>query len=111
MKIQKDTGTKEYLVLECKRVKFFGPCDKDAFFEWIERIKFITRCEGERDSILLYSRSKRINNEDLRNLYGLFRRYKVDTKQLEVFVNKKNKDIFEYLKKGFSICVYPAKRE
>lgn len=102
---------KNPIILECKRVKFFGPRDKDAFFEWIERIKFITRCVGERDSILLYPRSKRINNEDLRNLYGLFRRYKVDTKQLEVFVNSKNKDLLGWLKKGFSICIYPAKRE
>jgi hypothetical protein len=51
-----------------------------------------------------------VSDDDLLNITALFRRYKIPVKQLEVFINENNKEVFEYSKTGFSVNVYPAKK-
>ena len=99
------------VILECKRVKFYCPDDKNAFFEWLDRIKIIKEIKGKKDSILLILSDSTINDQDLGSLVSLFRRYKIQMKNLEVLINDSNKNVFQYYQVGYSICVYPANQE
>jgi len=51
-----------------------------------------------------------ISDDELSSLMGLFRRYKIQRKQLEILVNERNQEWYEWCKRGFSINVYPAKK-
>lgn len=99
------------VVLECKRVKFYDPYDEDAFFEWAKKIKCIKNIGGVGDKILLSVDYDTMNDEELYALAALFRRYKVNTKQLEDFLNTNHRDLFFRYKDCYSINVYPAQRE
>ena len=94
--------------LICKRVKFYAYHDEDSFFEWLKKITYITGVKGERDTINLFLAEEKINDEDFRSLIALFRRYKINTKQLEILVNDDNRKLYESCKHSFSINVYPA---
>ena len=96
------------IILECKRVKFYSPNDKNVFFEWIKSAKYIQEFKGERDKILLYIVNTPLENSELLELVALFRRYKINTKQLEIFFDD-GKRSFEGYKKYSSYCVYPNK--
>lgn len=97
------------IVLHCKRVKFFSAHDEDAFFEWLKKIPAIIDIVGERDSINLYVAAKSLDDEDLRSIVTLFRRYKVTLREVKQLVTDENREVFEYCKYGTSINVYPAK--
>jgi hypothetical protein len=93
--------------LECKRIFFYSENDELLFFEWIERINCISKWEGVGDRIILYVKSKRISDKDLRDLLALFQRYKINMRQLEQFHNAKNSkwfyenDVAYWIKKVF----------
>jgi hypothetical protein len=89
------------IILICKRVHYYCHKDEDMFFEWISRIKCIVKWDGLRDELYLYVKTKRIGNENLRDLLGLFYRYKIDMKQLQIFLNKNNKSWFYDNKKAY----------
>ena len=98
-------------IIECKRVKFYCPDDKSAFFDWLEKIKIIKEIKGKKDSILLILNNRTINDQELGSLVALFRRYKIKMENLEVLINDSNKNVFQYYQVGYSICVYPANQE
>ena len=81
--------------LICKAVVFYSLGDEDLFFEGIKRIKSIQKIEGVHDELHLYVKSKNILRKDLMNLIALFYRYKIDMKQLSLFLNKKNEKWFK----------------
>jgi hypothetical protein len=89
------------MFIECKRVKFYSPHDEDAFFEWINKIKSVTKYDGKLDELYLYIKNKNISNKDLRELIALFYRYNIDMKQLRIFLTKKNKEWFFDPPKGY----------
>ncbi|MHB9020196.1 MAG: hypothetical protein ACYC3G_05020 [Minisyncoccota bacterium] len=95
------------IILECKRVKFFSPHDEDAFFEWSKKITCITNVKGKGDKILLFISRPKIENEELFDLYALFYRYKINKKQLEVFLNDANRELYYKHKNNYSINIYP----
>ena len=95
--------------LQCKRVKFYSSYDENAFFEWIKKIKSITTFEGMRDVIVLTVTSKKISDEDLHELFGLFRRYKIRTNQLEIFIDPENQEALSWHRNGSHFNMYPAK--
>jgi hypothetical protein len=111
MKIKKLFGTTKYLdhikmnkhnnYLTCKRVIFYSHKDEDTFFEWIKKIPSITHFEGARDELYLDMVSNIISDEDLKDLIALFYRYKIDMKQLCMFLNVNNKQWFYENKKTF----------
>ena len=80
--------------LICKSVWYYSSKDEDAFFEWINKISVIEKYDGRLDELYLYINNKKISDQDLEELLALFYRYKIDMKQLAVFLNKKNKDWF-----------------
>lgn len=81
-------------ILTCKRVTFYAPKDEDAFFEWIEKIPSITKFDGRGDELYLYLDSTEISDEDLDEILALFYRYKIDMKQLKIFLSEHNKEWF-----------------
>ena len=88
-------------ILVCKAVTYYSYRDEDIFFEWISRIKCIIKFDGIRDELYLYIKNKRLSNENLRDLLALFYRYKIDMKQLKIFLNKNNKKWFYDNKKAY----------
>jgi hypothetical protein len=92
-------NTKKYLV--CKRVKFHFAKDEDAFFWWLKRIPCIEKIDAVRDELYLHLVKRPLIDQDLRDLIGLFYRYKIDMKQLAQFLTKKNKKWFFDNPKGF----------
>ena len=79
------------ITLICKRVIFYSPIDQDLFFQWIERISAIERFKGVLDEIHLYVEDPNLDYNNLRELVALLDRYKIDMKQLQVFLNDSNK--------------------
>jgi len=78
--------------LTCKAVKFHSSGDENSFFEWLGTIKSIVKRDAAYDELYLYFEDKNIPEKDLRELISLFFRYKVDMKQLQVFLTEENKD-------------------
>jgi len=81
-------------ILICKGVEFCSLKDEDAFFEWIKKLSCIDKFHGRGDELYLYISSNALNDEDLMELLALFYRYKVNMKQLKIFLNKKNEKWF-----------------
>lgn len=77
--------------LLCKRVQYFSPIDEDIYYEWIAAIPAIYKVDGELDEEYLYIDKPSLTDDDLLKILSLFRRYKIDRKQLRVFLNDENK--------------------
>ena len=97
---RKTEDNENVIKLVCKAVWFYSHHDEDAFFEWIKKIPSIKKFEGIRDELYLYMESSIILDDDLRELVALFYRYKVDMKQLAVFLNDNNSEWFYGKTKG-----------
>jgi hypothetical protein len=66
-----------------------------SLFRWIKEIKGITRVGGAGNSLVMHLRSSRISNKDLRELIGIFVRYKFKKmSQLAQFLNGTNQSWF-----------------
>lgn len=78
--------------LICKRVIFYSQFDEDLFFEWIKKISVIIDVKGVLDEIHLYILDVNLDRAALREIIALFKRYKIDRKQLQVFLNDANED-------------------
>jgi len=87
--------------LKCKSVWYHSTIDEDLFFEWISKISSIIKFDGVGDELYLYFNTTRISDGDLRELLALFYRYKIDMKQLAVFLNKKNQSWFFENRKAY----------
>jgi hypothetical protein len=83
------------IVLICKPLRFYTNNDEDLFFNWLKKIECIKNYEGVGNSLQLHITSKKISNNDLLELFGLFDRYKFDSKQLAIFKNESNKEWFD----------------
>ncbi|RYZ01382.1 MAG: hypothetical protein EOO73_35755 [Myxococcales bacterium] len=64
------------------------------FFHWLGQIRSILRVEGRGDAILLHVSSKRVSENNLRELIAMFRRYKISMAQLAQFENDSNREWF-----------------
>ncbi|MCE8163066.1 MAG: leucine--tRNA ligase [Candidatus Moeniiplasma glomeromycotorum] len=84
----------EGVELVCEKVIFHSQHDENAFFEWIYKIKCISRMKGMGDKDYLFVNKTKISDEDLRELIGLFYRYNIDMSQLAVFLNSENRAWF-----------------
>ena len=89
------------MILTCKAVGFYFDLDEAVFFEWIKKIRSIIKYDGKGNELYLYFKSKDIPDDDLRSLIGLFYRYKIDMKQLQIFLNDNNREWFEGKPRGF----------
>ena len=99
------------VTLICKRVYYYSPTDKELFFEWISRIPSIKSFEGVHDELHLFVENSEIPDQDLREIISMFYRYKIDMKQLQIFLNPKNKSWFHGTGRGYWYKkVFGAKR-
>lgn len=87
-------------VLVCRSVRFYSQRDEHYFFEWIQSIRSIARYDGVGEELYLYCHNTLISDDDLRELLALFYRYKIEMKQLAIFLHEKNKDWFAGSPKG-----------
>jgi hypothetical protein len=80
--------------LRCHSVCFYSPADEACFFQFIKQIKAIQRTEGLGEDLFLHIKIP-VSEKSLRDLIGLFRRYKIDLSELNQLKNKKNAGIFD----------------
>ena len=92
---------KQENILICKAVKFYCRKDEDAFFEWIKKIDCIDQISGISKELYLHIAADDIHDHDLRDLLGLFYRYKINMQQLSRFLTDDNKKWFYDNKKAF----------
>jgi len=78
------------IYLTLRGVRTYYMHDEDCFYECIYKLKSIINMEGAGPEMYLDFASKKIPDDELKALIGLFYRYKVDMKQLQMFVNKSN---------------------
>jgi len=83
------------IALECTPIDLYTQKDKSVMFEWMERIEAVQDIVGLGPALYLYVDPKKVTNQDLLELMGLFDRYGFDAAQLEVFKNETNKEWFE----------------
>lgn len=81
--------------LICRRVTFYSDQDEAAFFEWLKRISCIKEFRGEGYELYLHIARKKISDANLRELLAIFERYKIDMKQLALFLNDRNSAWFK----------------
>lgn len=68
---------------------FFSQGDERSFFEFARCIKGVRKIEGVADEIHLHV-LPRLSDESLRDILGLFQRYKIEMRQLKQFETAKN---------------------
>lgn len=73
------------LELEATGVRFFSKGDEEAFFDWLGKLSFVEKYEGQGRTLFITVKSNAIDEDGLRELLSLFRRYGIDLKQLAVF--------------------------
>lgn len=81
-------------ILACKSVLFYGKKDKDAFFEWLEKIDCIDEIFGSGNELYIFINCDEIPDHNLRDLLALFQRYNIDMKQLARYLADDNKKWF-----------------
>ena len=86
-------GVNDVHKLKCNFPRFFSHLDESIFFEWLHRISAIRRRELCGNAMTLYVTSQ-ISQADLRDLIGVFIRYRLDATQLAQLVSDRNQGWF-----------------
>jgi len=73
---------------------YFSELDEAAFFSWLERIPGVTKVEGHLTTLIVTTKSAKLSDRSLRELLGLFYRYRVPMRQLAQFETPKNRHWF-----------------
>lgn len=81
-------------ILKCHKTAFYSQLDEEMFFAGLRRISGVKDIKGEGFD-LLFSVPLRVSGKSLRELLGLFFRYKIDMRQLSQFATEKNRAWFE----------------
>jgi len=71
--------------LRATGVRFYSQGDEAAFFAWLAKLDCVERYEGRGLSLLISINAAAVDEDGLRELLSLFRRYEVELKQLAVF--------------------------
>lgn len=74
-----------FVELQATGVRFFSPGDEAAFFAWLAKLDCVERYEGRGLSLFISVNAAAVDEDGLRELLSLFRRYEVELKQLAVF--------------------------
>jgi hypothetical protein len=65
-------------------VRYYSKNDEHAFFDWLRKIKCVTKVHGHRN-ILTITIINDLDEDGLRDLIALFYRYRIDMKPLAQF--------------------------
>jgi hypothetical protein len=71
------------IVLVCKKTQFLSQIDEELFFNWIGQIPCVFEVKGVHDEIQLHIHSVDLNKDCIAEIYALFDRYKINTKQVD----------------------------
>lgn len=71
--------------LQATGVRFFSQGDEAAFFGWLNSQPFVVHIEGRGSTLFIKVDLSAVDEDGLRELLALFRRYGVDLSQLIVF--------------------------
>jgi len=82
------------VVLQCQSVIYYDRSDENIFFDWLCSIKSVKKYYGRGRVLFLEFDSNQIADQDLCELVGLFYRYKIEMKQLKVFLTLNNRAWF-----------------
>lgn len=94
------------MIFECKKVKFYASYDEDLFFEYLAKIKSVIDVKGKKDSI--YLTIENLTEQDLYNLVGLLRRYKIKMDSLSSWFHGSQKELFDRCQIGHHVNMYPV---
>jgi hypothetical protein len=79
--------------LICSQVRFYSPADEAGFFAALGAVKAIRKIQGCGDSLVV-SVPARLSESSLRDLIGIFHRYRIEMGQLGQFRNDTNEGWF-----------------
>lgn len=71
--------------LQATGVRFFSQGDEAAFFGWLKSLQFVEHVEGSGRTVYIKINSPAVDEDGLRELLALFRRYGVELAQLVAF--------------------------
>ena len=71
--------------LQATGVRFFSQGDEGAFFGWLKSLPFVEHFEGRGLTLHINVNSSAVDEDGLRELLALFRRYNVELAQLAAF--------------------------
>jgi hypothetical protein len=83
-----------FVELQATGVRFYSHRDETAFFGWLAKLDCVERYEGRGLTLFISVNAEAVDEDDLRELLALFRRYGVDLKQLAVFDRSEFADWF-----------------
>jgi hypothetical protein len=87
-------STSSSVELQATGVRFYSPGDEAAFFGWLGKLPFVERYEGRGLTLYISVNAMAVDEDGLRDLLALFRRYGVELKQLAVFDREEFADWF-----------------
>jgi hypothetical protein len=73
------------LELTAQELCFFSQLDEDAFFEWLKKLRCVSKFEGKGEALVIRVLNAKVDEFALRELLALFHRYGLDMKQLSIF--------------------------
>ncbi len=73
------------LQLKATLVTFLSEGDEVAFFEWINKIQAVRKCQGIGDTIFIDVDNSSVDAHVVREFLALFFRYGIDMQQLRCF--------------------------
>lgn len=80
--------------LEAPGVRFYSQGDEQAFFEWLDKLPFVERYEGRGRILYISANLLAVDEDGLREILALFRRYDVGLRQLAAFDRDEFSDWF-----------------
>ena len=93
-------------LLKCHETEFYSQLDEELFFHGLSKIAAVRKIKGCGPDLLL-SVPSRLSDKALRELLGLFFRYKIDMGQLAQFLTEKNRSWFHADQKFWFKRVFP----
>lgn len=96
--------------LEATGVKYFSRLDETAFFGWLQSIPCVGNVRGGGRTLLIELKSD-VDDESLRELVAIFRRYGVDMRQLARFRHASNESWFARPESAWFSAVFDAADE
>ena len=89
------------IVLRFHKLTFYSQLDEEMFFATLKKISAIQEIEGKEWDIIV-SVSPTLSDKSLRELLGLFFRYRIDPKQLEPLLTPERRSRISVTGSGFS---------
>ena len=78
-------SSKEVIELEANGVRFYSASDEAMFFNWLRNLSCVVQIEGRGLGLYISVKVSMVDEDALRELLALFRRYSIDMRQLAQF--------------------------